>query len=258
MTEQASHTPDTPHQQARSNEPKPSSWGDLALYLFGGMGLFILASAGIGVLTIEYSVVTLFLLALSSALFLGGSVLYLGVLSGKTSWQSIGLWPLKWQRQWIFVVVILTGILIPIRSAVALFFQILLEGDVDSMMMRQSILVGQQEFTWFDFVITFISVALLAPFFEELYFRGLLHRWFRARWSMWPAIIASSFVFGLAHFDSAGVAVSSLILGIVMAYTYEKTGSLWISIAIHAFNNGLGIILVYLVTYLPVTHPTLP
>jgi uncharacterized protein len=235
-------------------ESEPQTWSDLMLYLVGGMGLFIAASAGIGYLTKEYSVITLFVLAIASAVFMGGSVLYLGVLSGKTSWESMGLCPIQWRARWLLIIMTTVAILIPIRSVVAMFFQILLEGDIESMMIRQSLLVGEEHFAWFDFAISFISVAVLAPFFEELYFRGLLHRWFRARWQMWPAIIASSIIFGLAHVDSAGVAFSSFILGIVMAFAYEKTGSLWISIAIHVFNNGIGIILVYLVTYLPTPH----
>ena len=254
MPETAPHAPSETGNHRHIVEPEPQTWPDLLLYLIGGMGLFIAASAGIGYLTKEYSVITLFLLAITSAVFMGGSALYLGVLSGKTSWESMGLWPIQWRRQWLLIIMTTIALLIPIRSAVAMFFQILLEGDIESMMIRQSLLVGEEHFAWLDFAISFISVAVLAPFFEELYFRGLLHRWFRARWQMWPAIITSSVIFGLAHVDSAGVAFSSFILGIVMAFAYEKTGSLWISIAIHAFNNGLGIILVYLVTYLPTPH----
>ena len=254
MPETAPQSPTDTGNNRHNSEVEPQTWPDLMLYLAGGMGLFIAASAGIGCLTQEYSVMTLFLLAISSAVFMGGSVFYLGVLSGKTSWKSMGLWPIYWNRHWLLIIMTTVAVLIPIRSAVAMFFQILLEGDLESMMIRQSLFIGGQHFAWFDFAITFVSVAILAPFFEELYFRGLLHRWFRARWQMWPAIIASSVIFGLAHLDSAGVAFSSFILGIVMALAYEKTGSLWISIAIHVFNNGLGIILVYLVTYLPSPH----
>lgn len=258
MPESRSQPPPEPDNHPHDNNLGIQTVPDLFLYIFGGLGLFILASVGIGHLTQEYSVLTLFLLAISSAVFMGGSVLYLGVLSGKTTWKLIGLWPLQWQPHWLLVIITVVALLIPIRSAVAMFFQILLEGNLESMLIRQSLLLGAERFAWFDFLISFVSVAVLAPFFEELYFRGLLHRWFRARWRMWPAIIASSVIFGLAHIDSAGVAFSSFILGIVMAYAYEKTGSLWISIVMHAFNNGLGITLAYLVTYLPLTHPALP
>jgi uncharacterized protein len=255
---QTARLPTDPAHHQRISDTEVQTVPDLLLYLAGGIGLFLLASAGIGHLTQEYSVMTLFLLAIAGAVFLGGSVLYLGVLSGKTNWQAIGLWPLQWQSQWLLLIITVVALLIPIRSAVAVFFQILFEGNLESMLIRQSLLLGNQEFAWFEFLISFISVAVMAPFFEELYFRGLLHRWFRARWQMWPAVFASSAIFGLAHFDSAGVAVSSFILGIVMAFAYEKTGSLWISIAMHAFNNSLGIILAYLVTYLPLTHPVIP
>jgi len=94
--------------------------------------------------------------------------------------------------------------------------------------------------------VMFIGVGILAPISEELYFRGLLHDWFRQRWGMWASIIASSVFFGLAHFDSIGVLVSSFIMGIAMAYVYEKTKTLWITIAIHIITNSIAVFLLYL------------
>ena len=54
---------------------------------------------------------------------------------------------------------------------------------------------------------------------------------------------AAGVVFGLPHFSTGWSAVPSLIvLGIILAVVYEKTRSLWPVIGMHAFNNGLALI----------------
>ncbi len=63
---------------------------------------------------------------------------------------------------------------------------------------------------------------------------------------MWSAVLLSALLFGLAHFDSPGVAVSSVVLGAVAALMYERTRSIWACIALHALNNSVAISLVYL------------
>jgi membrane protease YdiL (CAAX protease family) len=53
-------------------------------------------------------------------------------------------------------------------------------------------------------------------------------------------------IFGLGHFDTLGVLISSFIMGIVIAIAYERTKTLWLPVAIHAVTNGGSIILLYL------------
>ena len=52
-------------------------------------------------------------------------------------------------------------------------------------------------------------------------------------------------VWALLHFNpdnptgSWGVVVQLTVLGIALAWVYERTGSIWPSIGIHALNNAL-------------------
>lgn len=81
----------------------------------------------------------------------------------------------------------------------------------------------------------FISLAVLPAICEELVFRGvLLHRW-SEKWGMTPAILLSSFVFGLAHDDPVGATA----FGIGMCFLYLKTQTLWVPILCHALNNAV-------------------
>ena len=99
---------------------------------------------------------------------------------------------------------------------------------------------------------------MLAPISEELYFRGLIHRWFQSRLRFWPRVLLSSAIFGLAHFDSIGVAVSSFMLGLINAVAYERSESVWLPIAIHMITNSFGVILLYVATAITQLLPSLP
>lgn len=91
-------------------------------------------------------------------------------------------------------------------------------------------------------IVNFIAVAILAPIVEEVFFRGLIYTRMRKGMSAKAAIILSSLVFGLAHGEIIWI-LSAFSMGVVLAWVFEKTGSLLPCIIIHAVNNTLSIIL---------------
>jgi len=96
------------------------------------------------------------------------------------------------------------------------------------------------------------------PISEELFFRGAIFTVLRDHWPVWAAVLISSALFGLGHADSLGVVAASFVMGVVNAIAFEKTRSIWVPVAIHAANNSLAIILVYLAAYLAKMLPALP
>jgi len=90
------------------------------------------------------------------------------------------------------------------------------------------------------FVLT-ILVAFLGPIAEEVFFRGFAYPVLRRRLGIRNAIILISFVFALLHINLVGL-LPILALGILLAYLYEKTGSLIPSITVHMIHN---LIIVY-------------
>jgi len=125
----------------------------------------------------------------------------------------------------------------------------LVNGNLESLALRSQI-VQPQGAGWLSFVVTLLFVGILVPISEELFFRGAIYTWLRERASMWPAVLISAALFGLGHFDSLGVVAASFVMGAVNAVVFEKTRSIWVPIAIHAANNSLAVILVYLATLL--------
>ena len=92
-----------------------------------------------------------------------------------------------------------------------------------------------------------ISVALiagLAPLAEELFFRGMFFGGLRTRLSFLPAALISGAVFGSLHFSTGASAVPPLILfGFLLAWVYERSGSIWPAVILHAINNSLALAL---------------
>jgi membrane protease YdiL (CAAX protease family) len=84
-----------------------------------------------------------------------------------------------------------------------------------------------------------VEYVLLAPLFEEVLFRGLLFATLRRRLGAWPAAAISATLFAAAHgYGLLGFA-SVFWSGLLWAWIYEKSGSLWPSLTAHALNNLL-------------------
>ena len=104
--------------------------------------------------------------------------------------------------------------------------------------------LGADEGT-FGLIAAGFMVVCVAPVAEEFFFRGFFYRALRSRFSMiWLAALINGALFGVIHFDfSSSDALLILpplaVLGFMFCLVYEKTGSLYPVIALHAFNNAL-------------------
>lgn len=95
-------------------------------------------------------------------------------------------------------------------------------------------------------ILAVVAAVLLAPVAEELLFRGLLHRALRRRRGVLAATLLSSALFAVVHLDvglSQPLALVGLLLvGIVLALAYERTGRLLVPIVAHAAYNGTALL----------------
>jgi membrane protease YdiL (CAAX protease family) len=80
------------------------------------------------------------------------------------------------------------------------------------------------------------GVLVAAPVVEEIFFRGFLFGGLRRYVSFLPAAALSGVIFSLSHGD-VGLVIPFTLVGIVLAYAYEKTGTLFGSISIHFVFN---------------------
>jgi membrane protease YdiL (CAAX protease family) len=112
----------------------------------------------------------------------------------------------------------------------------------------EQVLTGGIADTPLQLALAVVAAVVLAPLAEELLFRGLLHRGLRRRLALVPATAISSVVFAVVHIDvllSQPLAIVGLVLvGIILALAYERTGSLIVPIMIHAVHNAVTIVAV--------------
>ena len=90
---------------------------------------------------------------------------------------------------------------------------------------------------WLPNLALFLTVALLAPCFEELLFRGFLLPVLAQRQRLVLALVLSALLFGAIHLQPAGLPPLST-LGLVLGLAMRQTGSLRTPILIHACWNG--------------------
>lgn len=85
------------------------------------------------------------------------------------------------------------------------------------------------------FFIDALGTIILAPLVEELVFRGVLLNRLKLRIGIIPAILVSSFLFGIGH-EFEGM-ISAFLFGICMCILYLKTDNILIPITVHFINN---------------------
>lgn len=91
----------------------------------------------------------------------------------------------------------------------------------------------------------FLTVAGLAPAFEEVFFRGFLLPWLHprlasrwgARWGTLAALVLTSLAFGAMHLQPRGLHTLST-LGLVLGWALVRSGDLRSAILVHAAWNG--------------------
>jgi membrane protease YdiL (CAAX protease family) len=84
--------------------------------------------------------------------------------------------------------------------------------------------------------IFFLVGGVIGPIWEEIFFRGIIFGFFR-RWGVFAAILISTALFVLPHYDGHHLPLTQIVGGIVFAAAYEKEKSLVVPITIHCLGN---------------------
>jgi membrane protease YdiL (CAAX protease family) len=100
-----------------------------------------------------------------------------------------------------------------------------------------------------NFILASVGAVIIAPFLEELMFRGILLPWLRRVLGPWPAILISSFLFAIAHFDAWPAPIALFVLALFLGYLAHRTTSLVASVALHATFNAANMALLIVAVY---------
>lgn len=100
---------------------------------------------------------------------------------------------------------------------------------------------------WAERLLCLFLAAVFAPVFEEIFFRGALHRYLRGRWRFFGSALLASVVFAALH-PQGWVGIPALAsMGIGFAVLREWRDSLIAPMVAHALNNGILVLVLFLV-----------
>lgn len=94
-------------------------------------------------------------------------------------------------------------------------------------------------------LLMFLSVGLMAPFIEEVMFRGIIFDELESKMSLKLTVLIQGLLFGVYHLNIAQGLYAS-IMGLVLGLILIWTGSIWAPILIHLGNNLFSIVLTQL------------
>ncbi len=94
--------------------------------------------------------------------------------------------------------------------------------------------------------LTFLTMVVAAPIFEELIFRGIILDGLLKRYKPLKSILVSAMLFGLVHLNPWQF-VTGFIIGIFCGWVYYNTRSLLACILIHAAANVTGFFMRFII-----------
>ncbi len=97
-----------------------------------------------------------------------------------------------------------------------------------------------------DLFLGLLIAVILAPLTEDTIFRGYVLEMFNERSKKWTAIIISSLIFAILHFQffGPGLTVYMFIWSILTSYLYIRFNNIYPSLLFHSLNNIWAYILV--------------
>jgi len=94
---------------------------------------------------------------------------------------------------------------------------------------------------WFQ-SLAFFLIVVVAPVSEEMMYRGLLFRSLQRTYPLVVAAFWSGLIFGMIHIQPNTI-IPLAFLGFLLARCLAATGSLWMPILLHSFNNLIAFLL---------------
>jgi uncharacterized protein len=171
---------------------------------------------------------------LQGVIFIGTAVLFAS-FAGKPRPEQFGL---RRSRFWPTVGWAALGLVS--FYALAAVYSAIVQPDTEQTVAQD---LGADQGT-FGMIAAGFMIICVAPVAEEFFFRGFFYRALRSRYSVLVAALIDGVLFGVIHWDLSSADGLLIIpplaaLGFMFCLVYERTGSLYPVIALHAFNNAI-------------------
>lgn len=147
--------------------------------------------------------------------------------------DKIGFHKIKWSTA--AMIAVITFLVMPLTTVINAFSMLFVENTVVQM---------SGQVLKLPLPAAFFFIAVSAPFFEELVFRGVVYRGYKRSGNICQAAVFSALLFAMGHMNF-NQAAYAFVLGIVLVLLVEATGSLWASVIFHMIFNGYSVVMMY-------------
>ena len=163
------------------------------------------------------------------------SVWLFSVRKYKCGWRALGFRNSNVKGLLLGISVVLIGI-----AFGSLYDFIIVQTGAESPSSLPADFVG----TWYNWAMLGLFAIVVAPVAEELFFRGFMLPGIGKRFGKGWGIVISAIIFALAHLQpgALGALVPIFLLGLLLAWLYIKTKSIWPCIFAHFTYNSIAFV----------------
>lgn len=226
-------------------------WGDVAATMV------LTFVAGLVLILVARSVLELFGLDAGESLiappvYIVGVGIYLAILAGayffvarRVGWAPLGLRPPSFGDLLIVLPLFFAGTigLLVVNGGLALILGSFENPQADT-------ITGGRPLASGELVAALLLVAILVPFVEELFFRGMVYPLMRAHMGALPAMALNALCFAAVHFIPLLIP-GLFVVGMLLAYLRERSGSIWPSVFYHMLQNSLALLAINAALQMP-------
>ncbi|NTW97864.1 MAG: CPBP family intramembrane metalloprotease [Oscillochloris sp.] len=220
-------------------------WRDLGLALLvfvGGSALIvILARFAATLLKIEPGEGLL-----SPLMYVSGVGFYLALLLGmylfgarRAGWAALGVRATSWVNIALVPLLFIVGF----ASVVALNLLVMqVLGSFENP--QVDAISGGKAMSLGELGAGMLLIAVLVPVIEEMFFRGMLYPLLRRRLPAALAIAVNAAIFSVVHMIPMLIP-GLFVVGLILAFLRERSGSIWPGVLYHAMQNGLAMLAIF-------------
>ncbi|MCM3293202.1 CPBP family intramembrane metalloprotease [Paenibacillus sp. MER 180] len=173
-------------------------------------------------------------LTIAITLMLG--IYFVALRPQKLSWAEVGVKSFSAKDWWRIILWILALIILSLATVYLTSFL----GTTVENSKTESL---KQHVTLFTLLLGVISAGIISPVYEEIFYRGFIYRWLRTRVGIGGATLLSALIFTAAHYPTTNAMPVNFVGGVLFAWAYERTGSVWPGILVHGITNTIGVLL---------------
>lgn len=145
--------------------------------------------------------------------------------------EVLSIKKIKWTT--VFGVVAFTMASSPLVTLVNLVSQLFVDNTVTA---------SSEQFLSMHPLLLLFFVGILAPVCEEVVFRGAIFGGYKKDGNVFKAVLASGILFGLLHMN-INQASYALVIGLLLGFLVEATGSIFSSILFHMLINSSNVLM---------------